>query len=131
MQKKKKKEICGKRILKKFANDKNYQKVRDHCHFTGKYRDTEHLKFNVANKIPAVFHKGSNYDYHFIIKKLTNQLEGEFECLGSNTEKYKTFFVAIEKELTNIGQNSNESETLQNKIFSQHKIYDKFIIKSC
>ena len=29
--------ICGKRFPKKFAKDKNYQKVRDHCHFTGKY----------------------------------------------------------------------------------------------
>ena len=29
--------ICGKRILK-FTNDKNYQKFRDHCHYTGKYR---------------------------------------------------------------------------------------------
>ena len=24
--------ICGKKFLKKFANDKNYLKVRDHCH---------------------------------------------------------------------------------------------------
>ena len=24
--------ICGKRFLKKFANDKNYRKVRDYCH---------------------------------------------------------------------------------------------------
>ena len=23
---------CGKRILKVFPNDKNYEKVRDHCH---------------------------------------------------------------------------------------------------
>ena len=30
-----KKNIC----IKKFsANDKKYQKVRDHCHYTGKYR---------------------------------------------------------------------------------------------
>ena len=28
--------ICQKRLLKKFANDKNYRKVRDQCHFTGK-----------------------------------------------------------------------------------------------
>ena len=27
--------VCGKRLLKKFANDKNYQKVRDECHYTG------------------------------------------------------------------------------------------------
>ena len=27
-----------KNILKKFVNDKNYHKVRDHCHFKGKYQ---------------------------------------------------------------------------------------------
>ena len=31
-------DICGKRFLKKFANDKNNRKVRDHCYFTGKCR---------------------------------------------------------------------------------------------
>ena len=42
-----------------FAKDRNYQKVRDHCHYTGKYRGTAHsicnLKFNVPNDIPVVF----------------------------------------------------------------------------
>ena len=51
--------ICGKRILKKFAKDKNYRKVIDHCHFTGKYRGAAHsicnLKFNMSNEIPVVF----------------------------------------------------------------------------
>ena len=64
--------ICGKRFLKRFANDNNYQKVRDHCHYKGKYRGAAHstcnLKFNVASEIPVVFCSGSNYDYHFIIK---------------------------------------------------------------
>ena len=27
-----------KKNLQKFANDKNCPKVRDHCHYTGKYR---------------------------------------------------------------------------------------------
>ena len=30
---------CGKRFLKMLTNDKNYQKVRNHCHFKDKYRD--------------------------------------------------------------------------------------------
>ena len=34
--------ICRKRILKKFANNKIYRKVRDHCYFTGKYKDAAH-----------------------------------------------------------------------------------------
>ena len=52
------------------------------------------------------FINGWNYDYHFIIKKLANELNGKmlqrkFECLGENTEKYKTS-VQIEKEITKI-----------------------------
>ena len=53
--------IFGKRILKRFANDKSYRNVRDYCHFTSKYSDEAHstcnLKFNVPNEIPVVFHK--------------------------------------------------------------------------
>ena len=64
--------ICGKRILKKLSKTLNCRKVRDHCHYTGKYRGSAHsicnLKFNVLNEIPVVFHNDSNYDYHFIIR---------------------------------------------------------------
>ena len=34
--------ICRKRFIKKFVKDKNYGKVRDHCHYTGKYIDATH-----------------------------------------------------------------------------------------
>ena len=34
--------ICGKLILKKLAKSKNCRKVRDHCHYIGKYRDVAH-----------------------------------------------------------------------------------------
>ena len=37
-------------------------------------------------KIPLVFHSVSNYDCHFIIKELTNKVEGQFECLGEIAE---------------------------------------------
>ena len=74
--------ICGKIIFKKFAHDKNYRKVRDHCHFAGTYRSVAHsicnLTFNVPNEIPVVFHSSSNYNYHFIIKDLANEFEGQF-----------------------------------------------------
>ena len=63
----------------------------------------------MPNEIPIVFHNGSNYDYHFIIKELAKEFEGEFECLGENTEKYKTFSVPIEKEVTKIDKNCIES----------------------
>ena len=69
----------------------------------------KNLKFNVPREIPVVFHNGSDYDYHFIIKELANKLEGQFECLGKNTEKNKTFSVPIEKEVTKIDKDGNES----------------------
>ena len=47
------------------------------------------LRFNMPNENPVLFHNSSNYDYHFIIKELTNKFEGQFECPGENKEKYK------------------------------------------
>ena len=89
-------------FTKIIAKDKNYLKVRDHCHFNGKYRGTAHsicnFRFNVPNEIPVVFHNGSNYDYHFIIKELANEFEGQFKCLGENSEKNKQFPFPIGNE---------------------------------
>ena len=80
----------------------NYWKVTDHCHSTVKYRSAApsicNLKFNVPDKIPIVFHSGSNYGYHFIIKELTNVFEGKFESLGENAERHKTFSVPINRK---------------------------------
>ena len=86
-------------------NDKKQQKVRDHCHYTGKYRGAAHnicnLRYKVPKEIPVVFHNGSTYDYHFIIKELVKEFDGNFECLGENTEKYITFSVLIKKKIEN------------------------------
>ena len=80
-------------------------KVRDHCHFTGKYMGAAHntcnLRYKIPKNIPVIFHNGSTYDYHFIIKELACEFEGSFECLGENTEKYITFSVPIKKRIEN------------------------------
>ena len=71
----------------------------------------------MPNEIPAVFHNGSNFDYHFIIKELVNEFDGQFEWLGENTGKYKTFYVPIEKAVTKIGKEGSESVvTISSKI---------------
>ena len=81
--------ICKKR----FRTDDN-NKVRDHCHYTGKYRTAAHricnLRYKTSKEIPVIFHNGSAYDYHFIIKELPEEFEGQFECFGENTKKYVT-----------------------------------------
>ena len=84
---------------------KKQKKVRDHCHYTGKDRGAAHnicnLRYKIPKEIRVVFHNDSTYDYHFIIKELAKEFEGNFECLGENTEKYLTFSVLIKKKIDN------------------------------
>ena len=95
-------EICY--ICKKEFHKKNY-KVRDHCRYTGKYRGAAHnicnLRYKIPKEIPVVFHNGSTFDYHFKIKELVKEFDGNFECLGENTEKCITFSVPIKKKIEN------------------------------
>ena len=46
---------------KEFNTDKKYCKVKDHCHYTGKFRGAAHSICNLrfAIEIPVVFHNGS------------------------------------------------------------------------
>ena len=94
--------ICKKEFN---ADDKKYENVRVHCHYTEKYRGAAHensdLRYETPKEIPVVFHNGSVYDYHFIIKELAKEFDGQFECLGENTEKYITFSVPLKEELDN------------------------------
>ena len=94
--------ICKKEFDK--SNKKHY-KVRDHCHYTEKYRGKAHnicnLRYKIPKEIPVVFHNGSIYDYQFIIKELVKEFNGNFECLGENTEKYIRFSAPTKKKIEN------------------------------
>ena len=107
--------LCKKPFFEDAKN--NYIKVRDDCHYTGKYRGHKicNLMYNTPREIPVVFHYGSSYDYHFIIKRLAEKFEGDFEWLGKSKEKYITFSVPIKKE-------SNEDNTIIYRI----KFIDSF-----
>ena len=66
------------------------------------------LRYSVFNKIPIVFRNGCNYDYYFIIKELAEEFQKHLTCLNKNAEKYITFTVSIEKEVTRIDKNEEE-----------------------
>ena len=59
--------------------------MRDLCHFTGKYRGAAHSKCNLKYEVPrfdpVLFHNGSKYDNHFIIKQLAKRFKGYFNCI--------------------------------------------------
>ena len=85
-------------------DDKDYinrKKVKDHCHYTGKFRGAAHSKCNLNYKvlkdIPIIIHNAS-YDTHFIINQLAEEFKGELNCIGDNMEKYITFSAPIKKE---------------------------------
>ena len=68
--------ICKEKFENKYLKD---SKVRDHCHYKGEYRGVWHsicnLKYSMLIKIPIIFHNGSSYEYHFIIKVLAEEFK--------------------------------------------------------
>ena len=76
---------------KEFGESK---KVRDHCHFTGKYRGAAHnkcnLQFKKPNFTPVIFHNLSGYDAHLFVKNL-GKTDGVIKCIPNNEEKYISF----------------------------------------
>ena len=55
--------ICKKEYNNDDDGNKKYLKVRDHCHYSGKFRGAAHIIRNFRHKtpkeIPIVFHNGS------------------------------------------------------------------------
>ena len=47
--------ICKKRFQNKYLKDKKYRKIRDHCHYTGKYRGAAHTICNLKYSVPKNF----------------------------------------------------------------------------
>ena len=62
--------------------DKKYSKGRDHYYYTGEYRGAAHniynLKYSILKETTMIFYNKSNCDYHFIIKELAEEFEGQF-----------------------------------------------------
>ena len=71
-------------------------KVRDHCHLTGKYRGAAHSNCNInatqkqSSFIPFIFHNFSNYDCHMFFKKLVDKKKNkvEFDIIPKTNEEY-------------------------------------------
>ena len=81
--------ICKKLI------DNDDEKVRDHCHVTGKFRGAAHWSCNInlqlTKKVPIIFHNLRCYDSHLIFCKL-NKLDVKINVMSNGLEKYMTLF---------------------------------------
>ena len=91
-------------VNKDDKNYKNKRKVKDHCHYTGKFRGAAHskckLNYKVPKDIPIIIHNAS-YDTYFKINQLAEEFKGKLNCIGGNMKKHITFSVPIEKECNN------------------------------
>ena len=72
-------------------------KNKRHYHYTGKYREVAqsicNLEFNMPIDISVVCHRGSNCDYHFIIKKLANDFNENLNVLEKTKKSTKVFLL--------------------------------------
>lgn len=110
-QKAKKCRICS----GKFGKEEKKKKVRDRCHFIGKYRGAAHYLCNLQFKKPkfthVVFHNSANYDSHFFIKNL-GKAEGNIKCIPNNGEKY----ISFSKDVVVGSFKNNKGEKIKHEI---------------
>ena len=71
-------------------------KVRDHCHITGKYRGAAHWSCNInlklTKKIPVIFHNLRGYGSHLIIKEI-GKFDVKVSVIPNGFEKYMAFTI--------------------------------------
>ena len=79
-----------------FVKKNETDKVRDHCHLTGKYRGPPHSICNINvtqgqnNFTPFVIYIFSNYDCHIFFKKLVDLKNDKvkFDIIPKTNEEY-------------------------------------------
>ena len=87
---------------KEFGEGKLF-KVRDHFHYTGKFRGAAHnscnLKFQRPKFTPVFFHNLQNYDVHLFVPAL-GLVDGvlDVKCIPNNEEKYISVSFKFELE---------------------------------
>ncbi len=73
-------------------------KVRDHCHLTGRYRGAAHMTCNLRAKvprfIPVLFHNLQNYDAYLFVKSLGYNMSKDM-CIPLTDEKYISFSKSV------------------------------------
>ena len=133
--------ICW--ICEKLIDD---EKVRDHCHITGKYRGGVRQSCNVdlklTKKVFIIFHNLEGYDSHLIMN-VVNEFDVNVSVIPNELEKYMAFIInkylvfldskqfmnsSLEKLVKNLSDNdfiylSEEFNYEQIKLVKQKGVY--------
>ena len=78
--------------------DARDNKVRDHCHVTGKYRGSAHWSLNInlrlARKVSVIFHNLRGYDSHLIMQEIV-KFDKKISVILNGLEEYMAFTITI------------------------------------
>lgn len=116
-------------------------KVRDHCHITGKFRGAAHNDCNLKLAIypesitlPVVFHNLRGYDGHLIMdatakKTKTADANEKITCIPNTIEKYMSFTIIREIEYENRSAHVQELIDLGDYEGAEKQMKKKRIVK--
>ena len=112
-------------IYKKII-DNDDEKVRDHCHITGKFRVSAHwdcnINFQLTKKIPAIFHNLKGYESPLIFSEL-HKFNLKVDVILNAIEKCMTFFLGRDLVFIDSMQfmNSNLDKNVKNLVDKDFK----------
>ena len=116
-------------ICKKIIDNED-EKVRDHCHITGKFRGSAHwdcnINFQLTKKISVTFHNLKGYDSHLIFSEL-HKFNLKFDVIPNGLEKYMAFFLGRDLVFIDSMQSMNSSLEKLVKILSDEDF--KYLVK--
>ena len=102
-------------VKKLIENDD--EKVRDHCHVTGKFRGAAHWSCNInlqlTKNVPVIFHNLRGYDSHLILFELKN-FDVKIGVIPNGLEKYMAFI--LNKNLVFVDSIQFMNSSLQNLV---------------
>ena len=119
-------------ICKAFINNNNEEKVRDHCHVTGKFRGAAHrhcsVNFQLTKKVPEIFQNLRGHVSHLIFNEL-DKFDVKIKVIPNGLEKYMAF--SLNKNLVFIDNmqfmNSSLDKLIRNSSGKDFKyLIDKF-----
>ena len=98
-------------------------KVRDHCHVTGKFRGAAHNKCYINSRLPRkppiIFHNLQGHDGHIIFKELSN-FSADIDVIPKGIDKYMSIIVNRHITFIDSLQFSNGSlDTLASNLYNE------------
>ena len=106
--------ICW--ICEKLIDDDD-EKVRDHCHVTGKFRGAAYWNCNInlqlTKKVPLIFHNLRGHNSHLRFCEL-NKFDVKIDVISNGLEKYMTF--SLNKNVVFIDRIQFMSSSLEKQV---------------